>query len=228
MRTMFGRQFVMTACLILVCILLLGISFRVFIQGYIAGQQQEALYNNAQAVASLAAAYEGAGDLESNWDFRINLTFAAAAAQTDTLICAPDGRVLLCSCGQLSCDHLGMRLPMEYVEQVVREGKLTASGVLQGLYSVALPVAFVCALWVFLRRGLALRRTGGALLWWLQLGLLGMALLRAAMISFMEVVSFNIGTYVMYLATVHPLLLLFTLAVLLAKNETGENAEWDI
>ena len=135
MKTMFGRQFVMTACLILVCILLLGISFRVFIQGYIAGQQQEALYNNAQAVASLAAAYEGAGDLESNWDFRINLTFAAAAAQTDTLICAPDGRVLLCSCGQLSCDHLGMRLPMEYVEQVVREGKLTASGVLQGLYA---------------------------------------------------------------------------------------------
>ena len=103
-----------------------------------------------------------------------------------------------------------------------------AFGVLQGLYSVALPVAFVCALWVFLRRGLALRRTGGALLWWLQLGLLGMALLRAAMISFMEVASFNIGTYVMYLATVHPLLLLFTLAVLLAKNETGENAEWDI
>ena len=55
-----------------------------------------------------------------------------------------------------------------------------------------------------------------------------MALLRAAMISFMEVASFNIGTYVMYLATVHPLLVLFTLAVLLAKTGTEENAEWDI
>ena len=37
------------------------------------------------------------------------------------------------------------------------------------------------------------------------LGLIGMAFLRCAMIGFMEVSSFAIGTYVMYLSTVHPL-----------------------
>ena len=42
------------------------------------------------------------------------------------------------------------------------------------------------------------------------LGLVGMALLRCAMIAFVEVASFNIGTYVMYLSTVHPLLLLYS------------------
>ena len=36
-----------------------------------------------------------------------------------------------------------------------------------------------------------------------------MAALRIGMIAFVEVASFNIGTYVMYLATVHPLLILF-------------------
>ncbi|MBQ8646853.1 MAG: hypothetical protein IJ484_01780, partial [Oscillospiraceae bacterium] len=101
--------------------------------------------------------------------------------------------------------------------------------VLQAVYAVVLPLTFAAALWRFVRRVPALLHGGkGALLWWLQLGLLGMALLRAAMISFMEVASFNIGTYVMYLATVHPLLVLFTLAVLLAKTGTEENAEWDI
>ena len=134
MKTMFGRQFFMTASLILACILLLGISFRVFIHGYIAGERQEALHHNAQAVANLAAAYESGGTLENNWDFRINLTFAADAAGTDTLICAPDGRVILCSCGQLSCEHIGMNVSPEYVQQVVEAGKLTGTGVLQGLY----------------------------------------------------------------------------------------------
>ena len=43
-----------------------------------------------------------------------------------------------------------------------------------------------------------------------MLGLIGMALLRCAMIAFVEVASFNIGTYVMYLSTVHPLIILYS------------------
>ena len=44
----------------------------------------------------------------------------------------------------------------------------------------------------------------------IMLGLLGMALLRCAMIAFVEVASFNIGTYIMYLSTVHPLIILYS------------------
>ncbi len=44
----------------------------------------------------------------------------------------------------------------------------------------------------------------------IMLGLVGMALLRCAMIAFVEVASFNIGTYVMYLSTVHPLIILYS------------------
>lgn len=43
-----------------------------------------------------------------------------------------------------------------------------------------------------------------------MLGLIAMALLRCAMIAFVEVSSFGIGTYVMYLSTVHPLLILYS------------------
>lgn len=53
------------------------------------------------------------------------------------------------------------------------------------------------------------------LLWLILAGVLGMALLRCLMIAFVEVASFNIGTYVMYLSTVHPLLILFAAAGLL-------------
>lgn len=45
--------------------------------------------------------------------------------------------------------------------------------------------------------------------WLLLFGLLGIGLLRCAMIAFVEVSSFGIGTSTMYLATVHPLFLLY-------------------
>lgn len=50
--------------------------------------------------------------------------------------------------------------------------------------------------------------------WLLLFGLLGMALLRCAMISFVEISSFGIGASTMYLASVQPLLVLFAAAVL--------------
>ena len=55
----------------------------------------------------------------------------------------------------------------------------------------------------------AARRRTRLVPWLLLLGLLGMALLRCAMIAFVEVSSFGIGTSTMYLATVHPLFLLY-------------------
>ena len=43
----------------------------------------------------LASAYESIGDLENNWEFHINLSFAAEAAGTDTVICDETGVALI-------------------------------------------------------------------------------------------------------------------------------------
>ncbi len=45
--------------------------------------------------------------------------------------------------------------------------------------------------------------------WLIQLGLVFCILLRSAMIAFVNVSSFGIGVYIMYLATIHPLMILF-------------------
>lgn len=93
--------------------------------------------------------------------------------------------------------------------------KIVYSGfrAVQALYAVLLPLCFLAALcywasqWVcvFIKK----RRPKSLLPLWLMTGLLGMAALRCFMIAFMEVSSFGIGTYAMYLSTVHPLALLF-------------------
>jgi len=48
-----------------------------------------------------------------------------------------------------------------------------------------------------------------SLVWLVGLGLLGCIVLRAFMVAFVTVSSFDIGTYVMYLASIHPLMLLY-------------------
>ncbi len=82
------------------------------------------------------------------------------------------------------------------------------------VYRIGLPILFALACY---RQGKQLATIWGKKLfggksflhWLILFGVLGMAWLRCAMIAFMEVAAFDIGTYVMYLATVHPLLIVF-------------------
>lgn len=81
-------------------------------------------------------------------------------------------------------------------------------------------------LWALVRQFRALpavlraRRATVCVPWLLLFGLLGMALLRSAMIAFVEVSSFGIGTYTMYLATVHPLLVLYAVCGTAGQPQT--------
>lgn len=88
-------------------------------------------------------------------------------------------------------------------------------GALRLVWAFALPVCFILAVLFWLRalpeRIRAARKCFAALVpWALQTLLLFMAALRCGMIAFVEVSSFGIGTSTMYLATVQPLLVLFT------------------
>lgn len=88
-------------------------------------------------------------------------------------------------------------------------------GALRLVWAFALPVCFILAVLFWLRalpeRVRAARKSFTALVpWALQTLLLFMAALRCGMIAFVEVSSFGIGTSTMYLATVQPMLVLFT------------------
>ena len=81
------------------------------------------------------------------------------------------------------------------------------------VYSVVLTVCVLCAVLLQLIELLPwIRKECAAetvVPWLLLFGIFGIALLRCAMIAFVEVSSFGIGTSTMYLATVHPLLVVY-------------------
>ena len=134
MKTMFSRQFALTACLIMLSVVALGVAFRVFIGNYAAEQAEKTLRHNADVVTGLAAAYDSAENLGASWDVRINLSFASEVADTDAVICDLQGRVMLCSCNTLNCQHLGMQLSPDFVQQVLEDGPVSFQGKINGLY----------------------------------------------------------------------------------------------
>ena len=66
MKTTFSRQFALIAALLLVCMLFTGVSFRFLMLRYLKNDKKETLSADAQAVASLAEAYDSTGELEEN------------------------------------------------------------------------------------------------------------------------------------------------------------------
>lgn len=134
MKTMFSRQFALTASLIVLSVFTLGLAFRVFVGNYAASQAKKTLTHDAEAVVELAAAYDSAQALATSWDVRINLSFASRVTDTDAVICDTGGRVLLCSCENLYCEHLGLQLDRNFVKMVLENGATDSKGQVPGLY----------------------------------------------------------------------------------------------
>ncbi len=135
MKTTFSRQFAATAGLLLLMLAAFGVVFRAVLGNYFVGQMRDSLALSADAVADLAAAYNSAGEIEANWDFRISLSFAAEVSGTDVVICSDTGEILLCSCSKISCEHVGKILSQDYIDAVWDEGEVYSTGRIDGLYA---------------------------------------------------------------------------------------------
>ena len=134
MKTTFSRQFAATAALLLLVMSVLGLGFRALLGSYLVDEKRNVLASNATAVAELAAAYNTAGEIQANWDFRISLSFAAEVSGTDMLICDGTGEILLCSSSEINCSHIGKLIDPAYLAAVWDTGEVYSSGKIEGLY----------------------------------------------------------------------------------------------
>lgn len=132
MSTTFRRQLTAMICLLLGAILLLGVSFWVLFNRYAAEEKESSLNATADSVEALVQAYSA--NYPYNWDFRINLSVAAAASENDILICSLDGTVHICS-GQIqSCKHVGETIGGRRAQLVRRDGSQRADAEVSRIY----------------------------------------------------------------------------------------------
>ena len=137
MKSTFSRLFTLFAALILVCLLVLGIAFRVMLYDYLKEEKQQTLRSNAEAMARLAAVYDATGELSERWgSFRIALTSAARVAGTDAMICGLDGEIWMCACDDgMGCGHVGAVVERSLIDRVVAIGEDFSESTLSGCYS---------------------------------------------------------------------------------------------
>lgn len=138
MKSTFARQFSLTAGMILLSFLVLGVGFISLIYNYLMNERKSALASSASAVAELAAvSYDSYGSWTHNWDLSISLVFASRVSESDAVICDSDGTIALCSCSELFCDHMGQKVSDRYVTAVLDQTQLYTSGTLDGIYDNA-------------------------------------------------------------------------------------------
>ena len=125
----------MIAALLLVCMVITGVSYRFLMLSSMESEKQDTLLANAQAIAALTRAYDTSGELEDNWDFRISLSLFTEVGDAEALICDTKGTVLICSCEQFTCDHIGMSIDPSFLAAIDSGGSAYQKGVLSGIYT---------------------------------------------------------------------------------------------
>ena len=134
MKTTFSRQFALIAALLLVCMIFTGVSFRFLMLGYLKNDKKETLSADAQAVASLAEAYDSTGELEENWDFRLSLSLFSDVGEAEAQVCDENGFVVLCSCDEFNCEHLGRQIDADLITEIDMNGETFRVGTLTGIH----------------------------------------------------------------------------------------------
>ena len=134
MKTTFSRQFALIAALLLVCMLFTGVSFRFLMLRYLKNDKKETLSADAQAVASLAEAYDSTGELEENWDFRLSLSLFSDVGEAEAQVCDENGFVVLCSCDEFNCEHIGRQIDANLITEIDMNGETFRVGTLTGIH----------------------------------------------------------------------------------------------
>ena len=136
MRSAQSRNFFTAALIFLLALLILGIALRALVSNYLRDSTFQQLENDAAVLAQLSAAYAAEGNLEQ-MEFIINLDVASRVSQTDSLICSPTGRILICSDSPSSCHHQSMTFSQDYVQKVIQSGGTKDLSRLNNLYDEA-------------------------------------------------------------------------------------------
>ena len=134
MRSTFSRAFFPVVLLMLVALLTIGTAFQALTRQYLTENAMDELKNDGTAIATLASAYYADGTLTSH-DFLVNLSVVSQVSQADSVICDSTGKLVLCSDAPTGCSHQGMRINLDYLQQVFRTGYVGSTSEIENLYT---------------------------------------------------------------------------------------------
>ena len=142
MKSSFSRTFFPAVILLLLALSGVGLLFQFLTKNIMENKTMERLKTEAQTVSALASAYYSADTMDTD-DFFMNITVASKVSGSDALICNRLGQLVLCSDAPMGCEHQGLSISSDYLNNVIASGCRMDTGVIQGLYDEARHVVSV-------------------------------------------------------------------------------------
>ena len=134
MKTTFSRTLFPAAIILLAALLLVGTGFQVLVRNYMDERTVESLKKDGAAISALASAYY-IEDSMSDRAFLTSMSLLSQVTEADAVICDATGRLILCSEDPLGCEHQGLVMDSNYLQQALSSSYISSTGRIDGLYS---------------------------------------------------------------------------------------------
>ena len=133
MKSIYFRNFLATAALVLCCFTIIGAAFFFLGRSYLINSTRESMNASADEVVRAAAAVSHEQSL-SSWSLRMTISPIANSTSCHIFISDQDGLVLSCSDLVPYCEHTGKKLDQTVVNTLHVEKKLDRPTTLAGFY----------------------------------------------------------------------------------------------
>lgn len=133
MKSIYFRNFLATALLVLSCFVVIGTAFFFLGRGYLISTTKDSMCASADEVVRAASAVSREQSL-SSWSLRMTISPIANSTSCHIFICDQDGLVLSCSDLVPYCEHIGKQLDQTVVNTLHVEKGLNRMSNLAGFY----------------------------------------------------------------------------------------------
>lgn len=133
MNSIYFKNFMATATIVLVSFLLIGIAFVFIGSNFVINDARANMVANAAEIIRITSAIEDDADLEG-WDIRMTISMLSQGTGNHIFLCDAKGHVVSCSDKQLACMHMGTEIPQSTREVLELEGGLDQLTDLDGYY----------------------------------------------------------------------------------------------
>ena len=133
MNSIYFKNFMGTATIVLISFLLIGIAFVFIGSNFVINDARTNMAANAAEINRIASAVTDEAELES-WDIRMTISMLSQGTGNHIFLCNDDGYVVSCSDKQLACPHMGMQIAEEYLHMMEQNGSINQLTDLDGLY----------------------------------------------------------------------------------------------
>ncbi len=134
MRSIYFKNFIMTAVLVIFSFIVLAMSFVILGRAFALNEKRESIAQNAEEAASTAAALSDNGNL-TGWYLRLVISSISRSTGNHILISDTAGTVVSCSDKEIVSPYIGKRINDSVITEILDKGRFQQLTNLDNLYN---------------------------------------------------------------------------------------------